>query len=433
MARPVSFLLHKSLTRRSERHHLDHLDRLVRAGDVSEQARNERLAQGLPKRPKGELLWLHAATTFALRPAMELFCRIRDDRPDLNGLLTLGTGLRGPQDTFLEGGIFAALPEDESNIVRRFLTHWDPDGLIWIGGRYRPTLLQAVQDRGVPALSIDAPKSPATLDPQSPIPGLRRAVLSCFDHVVTASPEATLPWRRAGLGSDQVEALGFLEEGGIAPVIDEDELAERMSEVRTRPVWFAARITMPEVSEIIRAQKRALRRAHRLLLAMSLSDPKDVQLVLAQLATAGISAIALDDETEITESTQAVVLSPTEPDRNMDGLWHRIASISFLGRSLPPFGGIDPYPAAAMGSAILHGPNVGNFATAYGRLRANKAACEVRDGYALGEEVGRLLSPDQAALMAGAAWETASTGAEVTDRVAALVQDFLDLRERLER
>jgi 3-deoxy-D-manno-octulosonic-acid transferase len=84
-----------------------------------------------------------------------------------------------------------------------------------------------------------------------------------------------------------------------------------------------------------------------------------------------------------------------------------------------------------MGSAILHGPYVSHFKAAYDTLSTGKAARKVRDGYALGEEVERLLSPDQAALMAQAAWDVASSGAEVTDRVADLVQDFLDLRERI--
>ncbi|SFJ52768.1 3-deoxy-D-manno-octulosonic acid transferase [Celeribacter neptunius] len=432
MARPFPFLLYSGLTRRSARRHLDRLDRLVTAGEVTEEMRNARLAQGLPKRPKGPLLWLHAATAFALRPASELFCRIRDDRPDLNGLITLGHGVELPPGLSLDGGLLAATPEDDPNIVRRFLTHWDPDELIWIGGRFRPTLLRAVEERGLPAISIDAPKSPATLDTHIPVPGLRSAVLNCFDHAITAWEETTMMWYRAGFGSDQVEKLGFLEEGGIAPSLDEEELSRRLEELKTRPVWFATRIATAEVGDVIRAHKRALRRAHRLLLAVSLSDNAPLESVRAQFEGAGIDVMVLGQDSPISESVQAVLLPPSGNERSQDGLWHRIAPISFLGRSIAPFGGVDPYPAAAMGSAILHGPHVESYATAYARLTSGKAAQDVRDGYELGDEVRRLMAPDQAALMASSAWEISSTGAEVTDRVADLVQDFLDLRERLD-
>lgn len=430
MARPFPYLLYSGLSRKSDRHRADRLDRLVQNGALSHAARDQRLAQNLPDRPKGEVLWLHAATGFALRPTMELLCRIGDDRPDMFGLITLSPDVQPPAGAALDSGHFTLLPEDDSTIVRRFLDHWSPDSLVWIGGKFRPNLLRETHERHIPTLAIEAPHSPTTLDLTSPVPGLRRHVLGGFDHVITASSEAAYPWRRAGLGTEQIEILGYLEEGGIAPSVDEDELTRRMVEIGTRPTWFAARLDRSEISEVIRAHKRALRRAHRLLLVLSLSDPSTQDSVLAQMETAGLAATILNPDSPISESDQVVIL-PTAPHQGEEGLWHRIAPISFMGSSLGPFGGIDPYPAAAMGSAILHGRHVSDFTTAYARLTAGNAVRAVTDGFELGEEVGRLMSPDQAALMAGAAWEVASTGAEVTDRVANLVQDFLDLRERI--
>ncbi|TNE65780.1 MAG: hypothetical protein EP336_11770 [Rhodobacteraceae bacterium] len=431
MARPLAFLLYSGLNGRSERRHTERLDRLLSEGTLTQQARDARLALDLPPRPRGEVLWLHAATQFALGPAVELFARIAEDRPDLVGVITMSPGVHPPNGQRPDGAIFTEAPEDENTIVRRFLSHWRPDGLIWIGGRFRPTLLRAAHDDGVPCLSIEAPHSPSTLDLPTPVPGLRNAVLNCFDHAITASSDSHGLWRRAGLDPAQIERLGYLEEGGIAPIIDDDELSHRSGDIGTRPCWFAAQVELSELSNVLRAHKSALRRAHRLLLVMSLSDPATLDGVLAQCEDAGLTAMALGPAENISEALQIAVLTGDSPDR--DGLWHRLAPVSFLGRSLGPFGGVDPYPAAAMGSAILHGPHVDNHATAYARLAAGNATRQVRDGHELGEELGRLMSPDQAALMASAAWEIASTGAEVTDRVSALVQDILDLHERRPR
>ncbi|WP_417240056.1 3-deoxy-D-manno-octulosonic acid transferase [Celeribacter halophilus] len=428
MAKPFPYLLYSALSRKSERHHVDQLDRLVASGAVTQAAYDQRLVRNQPKRPKGELIWLHAATPYALRPAMELFHRICEDRPDLSGLITIAPDMTPPAGAEDESLYFSRLPEDDSTTIRRFLARWTPDSLVWVGGRFRPNLLRITRDCTIPAIAIDAPNSAASLDIPLSIPGLRKHVLGCFDHVFAATADATLPWRRAGIPDAKIDALGHLEEGGRAPGLDEETLARRMAEIGTRPSWFAAQLERSEVGEIIRAHKRALRRAHRLLLTVSLSNHAVTDSVLTQFQNAGMTAVALDQSTPIPESAQVVIV----PQADGNGLWHRISPISFMGRSFGPFGGIDPYPATAMGSAILHGKNVSDYTTAYARLAAAKAARSVHDGYELGEEVGRLMSPDQAALMAGAAWEVASTGTEVTDRVANLVQDFLDLRERTE-
>ncbi|WP_460273086.1 3-deoxy-D-manno-octulosonic acid transferase [Celeribacter sp. ULVN23_4] len=431
MAKTLPFLLYSGLNGRSEQRHIERLDRLVREGTLATQSRNARLALDQPPRPEGEVLWLHAATQFALRPAIELFTRIADDRPDLSAVITLSAGVNPPLAIDVPGAFFLDAPEEEKTIIRRFLNHWQPDGLIWIGGRFRPKLLQAIRNAGLSALSIDAPKSPTNLDPPAPVPGLRNSVLGCFDQAITASADSLALWRRAGLEPGQIEQLGYLEEGGIAPVVDDEDLNRRTAEIGTRPSWFAAQIELSELSNIIRAHKSALRRAHRLLLVMSLADPTCRDSVLKQCEDTGLNAAALGPDDCISEALQIAVL--TESPAQQDGLWHRISPVSFLGKSLGPFGGIDPYPSAAMGSAILHGPHVDHFATAYARLAAGNATRQANDGHELGAQLCELMSPDKTALMAAAAWEIASTGAEVTDRVSDLVQDILDLRERLDR
>jgi 3-deoxy-D-manno-octulosonic-acid transferase len=67
------------------------------------------------------------------------------------------------------------------------------------------------------------------------------------------------------------------------------------------------------------------------------------------------------------------------------GLWYRLASVSFVGGSLAPVGGHNPYEAAQLGSAILHGPNVANFAGIYDELDQVGGAKTVHDAMTLGD------------------------------------------------
>lgn len=47
------------------------------------------------------------------------------------------------------------------------------------------------------------------------------------------------------------------------------------------------------------------------------------------------------------------------------GLWYRLAPVTLVGGSLVPEGGHTPFEPVALGSAVLHGPQVANFAPVY--------------------------------------------------------------------
>ena len=81
---------------------------------------------------------------------------------------------------------------------------------------------------------------------------------------------------------------------------------------------------------------------------------------------------------------------------------------------------------AALGSAILYGPQSGPHGVAYGRLGAARAARMVASAGDLAQALGDLLSPDRAARQAQAAWAVASEGAEVTHRVMTAIRAIMD-------
>ena len=111
------------------------------------------------------------------------------------------------------------------------------------------------------------------------------------------------------------------------------------------------------------------------------------------------------------------------------GIWYRIASVSFVGGSLVPVGGHNPYEPAALGSAILHGPYVENFKEIYKRLNTADAAIKIEDEVELGIKLIDTLSPENAAKLAHSAWEVSSKGAEITDKAMNLIHENLSLKD----
>ena len=108
------------------------------------------------------------------------------------------------------------------------------------------------------------------------------------------------------------------------------------------------------------------------------------------------------------------------------GLWLRLAPLTFLGGTLARGpGGRSPFEAAALGSALLHGPVTAPHKEAWLRLETAGATRAVSNAAELGQAVEALLAPDRAAAMAQAGWDVATEGAEVMNRVADLVEELI--------
>ena len=113
------------------------------------------------------------------------------------------------------------------------------------------------------------------------------------------------------------------------------------------------------------------------------------------------------------------------------GLWYRLAPVSFVGGSLVDIGGHNPFEPAALGSAIVHGPHVSNAQETYEVLADAGATREVQNSDDLADAVVELLEPQKAALMAHAAWEVSSSGAQASDNALNIIQVMLDEKEAL--
>ena len=107
------------------------------------------------------------------------------------------------------------------------------------------------------------------------------------------------------------------------------------------------------------------------------------------------------------------------------GLWFDLCPVAFIGGSLVPVGGHNGYEPALQGAAILHGPEVANFADLYTRLDQSGGALGVT-ATTLAPTLDRLMRDEAARhAMAQAARATIAAEADATDRTAALILSAL--------
>lgn len=371
----------------------------------------------LPERPPGPLIWAHGGDRESGRSLGNLCARLKQQAPDVTVLAT------GSCTTCAES-ILADVPPELPAEVTRFAQEMRPEIGLWTGSELRPALMMTLQDAGTRLFALgaegDGYTTPSPRWAPDPVPG----TLGLFDAVYPASEEAERQLRRLGVLPTRLRAAGpFMPAPLPLPVRDEDH-EELAAACAGRPIWLAAHLRAAEAGDILSAHKRAVRLAHRLLLVLVPENAKEASGISAAAAASGLRLCRWDAGELPDDNTQVLVVN----DGDDLGLWYRLSPVTYLGGSLVAgHGGHDPLEAAALGTAILYGPNVGKHLPAYTRLAKAGAARIVQGDSSLASAISALVAPERAAAMAHAGWEVITQGADQTDAVIAEVLETLDM------
>ena len=383
--------------------------------------------RGLPSlpRPDGPLIWLHAASVGESVSVLEMIRRMGEERPDVSFLITSGTVTSAEvlASRLPPGSLHQYVPLDVRPWMRRFLDHWRPDLVVLAEGEIWPALLHEVGKRRTPIAMINARMTEmAHRKWHRWARGAARALLHRIDHVQAQDAETARRLLDLGLPEDRLEITGTLKEGSKALPHNEAERQQLAAALRGRPCWLAASTHEGEEAGAAEAHAQARRSWQKLLLIIAPRHPDRGAEIVSSLRLGGWKVAQRSADEPIAPDTEVYVADTV----GEMGLWYRLCPASFMGGSLVPIGGHNPFEPAALGSAILHGPDVRNFADIFARLGQAGAAREVRDWSDLGTTLARVLEPDVAAKMAHAAWEVCSSGADVTERAMDLLFAMLD-------
>lgn len=371
-----------------------------------------------PPRPKGGLVWLHAPSETQVSPMLALARRLIVE-DGVGVLMTCPLELPARP-----GVVHQPPPGDSPAEVRAFLDHWKPDVVVFSDGELRPAALHESANRKLPVLMVNG-RAPGFLRERDGwYPGLMRSALSLFSHICTVDEASARQFRKSGASLSAVAVTGRMEEESVALPCLEAERAALALMLAARPVWFAAGVPDTEEDAVLQAHRTAMQHSHRLLMILMPESPARADALARRLEDQeGWIVSRRSQEEEPAPAVEVFVVdNPAEY-----GLWYRLAPVTFIGGSVAGDGPIrSPMEAAALGSAILHGPRTGRFGPVFGRLGAARATRAVASASDLGEALGDLLAPDRAARLAQSAWMVASDGAEVTEQMLVRIRDLMD-------
>jgi 3-deoxy-D-manno-octulosonic-acid transferase len=327
----------------------------------------EKLGEASLPRPEGPLIWLTAVglgETLALRGLIAALAA----QSEAQFLVT--------STTRASAEVLAAnlpprtrhqfLPLDAPRYLARFLDHWRPSLSIWAEQDLWPGAVAATDARGIPLALVNARMNADAYARRRRWRGVYADLLGRF-RIIAAQDGQTARNLQA-LGAKGVFVTGSLKSSAPALAADPDALHRARELVAGRvPVLLAS--SHAEDEAVLFTALRSFDRKPLVLIAPR--DPHRGAEIAARAADHGLTST----RRSLGEGPEAN-LWIVDTFGEM-GLWYRLCRVSIIGGSFGAVEGHNPWEPAALGSAILHGPRVANFAADYAALHAAGAALPV--------------------------------------------------------
>ena len=353
-----------------------YLRRRLKRGKEDPERWREKLGQASLPCPGGPLVWFHAVGLGEVMALRGLIAAMGQLRPDLSFLVTssafssaLAFAGNTPPRT-----VHQFLPLDAPGPVARFLDHWRPDLSIWAEQDLWPGLVVATHKRGIHLALINARMNARAFGARGRYRGLYRDLYGRFAHISAQDADAARHLQALGAGA--VGIAGSLK-CGAGPLADQPERRAGLAEALAgREPWCAASSHAADEAVAIAAQVQLCAENPARLLIIAPRDPARRDEIVAACKAAGLS-VAARSQGASPGPNDAVYLADSFGEM---GLWYRLCPVALIGGGLGDTGGHNPWEAAHLNCAVLHGPNVANFAADYAALHGVDAARLVTDG-----------------------------------------------------
>lgn len=398
----------------------------MRRGKECPERVSERRGESRIRRPHGPLVWAHGASVGEIMAMIPLVSRMR--ARGFNVLVTSGTTTSAElaERRLPAGVIHQFVPLDAPRFMARFLDHWRPGLALIAESDLWPNMIVESAARGIPLILINGRLSERSYVRWRKAPATIAALLERFDLCLAQSPHDAD--RYAELGAPRVTMTGNLKLDVPAPPADAAKLAAAQAAVERRSVIVAASTHPGEEAAVIDAHLRLRRSFRNLLTILVPRHPERGAGVVSIADVAGLRS-AMRSRGELPDARTEIYVADTIGEL---GLIYRLSSIVFMGGSLVRHGGQNPIEAAKLGTPILHGPHVWNFADIYSALDAARGAEEVANAESLAQRIGAWLSDARLrATAAEAALNTVEVLGGALDRTLSAIDPYL-MQLRLE-
>ena len=349
--------------------------------------------------------WFHAVSVGEVLSAVELIRRVRDIQPQAEIFVSVST-LAGREvaDRRLAGlanGVFYA-PLDYRSVIRRVLRRIRPAVVVVLETEIWPNLYRESKRAGASLMIVNGRISDRALPRYRQWRGFFEHVLRWPDAILVQSQQDLDRYLMAGAPEDRVRVAGNLKYDFTPPATG----AVFGAELGTEHIWIAASTTAPvepgdpdEDDVVIEAFKKVSSHSSGLLLILAPRRPERFPVVAEKLAQAGV-LYAIRSQSGFSKVTLPGVLL-LDSVGELAGLFE-LATVVFMGGTLPRRGGHNILEPAYFGKPIIVGPHMENFADIIDEFEAADAVVRIDGPGELASAVESLLENPRRAAEIGA-------------------------------
>jgi 3-deoxy-D-manno-octulosonic-acid transferase len=345
------------------------------------------------------VIWLHAVSVGEARATQRLVTNLLVNYPFHQVLLThtTPTGRAASKQLYGDKVLRVYLPYDYPFAVNNFLRHFQPQLGILMETEIWFNLIRACHLSNTPLLLLNARMSESSARGYARFATLTSDALGKLSAVAAQSADDAA--RLTALGAKHVSVTGNLK-FDIEPPQDMLMLGKQLRERfgSTRKIFLAAstregeEILMLETLQKLHIADLLMvivpRHPHRFGTVANLLEQRHVLFTRkSEICNAG-STNSGDMQSRVVTSEIQVVLGDSMGEMFA---YYAASDLAFIGGSLMPYGGQNLIEACAVGTPVLVGPHMYNFAEATRSAVLAGAAIQVSDVDRLVSETQRLL------------------------------------------
>lgn len=383
---------------------------------------NERRGIASQPRPAGRLVWFHAASVGEAQSVLPLMERLQAARPDTALLMTTGTVTSAQlmAGRLPQGAIHQFAPLDHPAYCARFIAHWKPDLAVWVESEFWPNLILATHRSGIPLALVNARMSERSFRGWRRFRALAADLLGRFSLLL--AQDAASAARLAALGAKEVATPGNLKHDAAPLSASESELAALRAATQGRPLWLATNTHEGEEAVAGEVHRQLAGRHPGLLTLIVPRHPARGSAIAAELTRQGLRCAQRAPGEAITPATDVYIADTL----GEVGLFYRLADIVFIGGTLAPIGGHNPFEPARLRCALIAGPSDFNFTETFAAFEKEDALIRSGDTISLMQAVEALLDhEDERHRRAEAAHAIATSDSGAAERTLAALLTFL--------
>ncbi len=366
---------------------------------------SQRISRDLPEVPEtGKPLWIHAVSVGEVLAAKVLYGILSREHPDIPVVVSTVTmtGQALAKKELPDAAAHFYFPFDWAFCVRRFLRRIDPRGVVLLETEMWPNFLEGCARSDVPVVIANGRISDKSFRRYNCVRFLTSSMLGRIRSVGAQTEEDRQRFIRLGAAEHQVQVTGNLK---FDLAIRDIHIGEPLlSTIRGGlgleagdPVIVVGSTMRGEETIFLNAYRRVSAILPRTRLVLAPRHPERFEEVADLIAQSGLS-FQRRSRLDQSQAAPADVLL-------LDSLGelrpvYSLASVAVIGGSFLPFGGHNPLEPAALGKAIVFGPEMSNFKEVARLFLSAGAArqCSIDD---LGTTLIELLSDRRASQILG--------------------------------